>query len=225
MSGWLKLHRGREDALALLLRHPHALALLTLLATRARYSPGRDPASGVELQLGEALTGRGDAALIAATPKQYRVCKDQLVKWGFVAISKATKGATWGTVLKLTESSIYEVVPLGKGHQEGHAGARIGPGLGHESRTVEQIDNHPSPTPLRSSRSSEMEELAEKVLLNELKKGRKIKNLQGYKNSIAARLEIQGGLTEEEKDEITPSWHNPEIEKTRKYLQSLGFGE
>ncbi|MHB8149194.1 MAG: hypothetical protein ACYDIB_03430 [Desulfobulbia bacterium] len=163
--------------------------------------------------------------MIAATPKQYRVCKDQLVKWGFVATSKATKGATWGTVLKLTESSIYEVVPLDKGHQEGHqeghAGATQGPGLGHESRTVEQIDNHP-PTSLLGE---QVEELAEKVLISELKKGRKIKNLQGYKNSIAARLEIQGGLSKEEKEEMTPSWHNPEIEKTRKYLQSLGFGE
>lgn len=84
-----------------------------------------------------------------------------------------------------------------------------------------KIDNHP-PTPIRGE---QVEELAEKVLVGELKKGRKIKNLQGYKNSIAARLEIQGGLSKEEKEEMTPSWHNPEIEKTRKYLQSLGFGE
>lgn len=138
-GGWLKLHRNRGEALALLLRHPHALALLTLLATRARYKAGKDPGSGIELQVGEALTGRGDAALIDATPKQYRVCKDQLIRWGFVVTSRATKGATWGTVLKITDTAIYEIVPSVQGHVEGRLGATWGPTEGHEIKPLDHL--------------------------------------------------------------------------------------
>lgn len=203
MGGWLKLHRGRGEALALLLRHPFALALLTLLATRARYSPGRDAASGVELQIGEALTGRSDAAAIGATPRQYRVCKDQLIRWGFVTTSMPTKGATWGTVLKLTDSAIYEVVPLNKGHLEGqvegHAGATWGPPGGHESKTVEQIDHLP-----------QAEEVGEYVLLAELR-GLVIKNKPGLIKHILSR----GGLSGEERRQLH-EWRDAEAAKEKK---------
>jgi hypothetical protein len=136
-AGWIRLHRG--EALDLLLRHPKAFALLSLIAKRARYKPGRDLISGVELQVGEALTGRGDMVLISSTPKEYRVAKDQLIKWGFMATSKATSGATWGTVVKLTNTCPYEVIPFlegqEKGKMEGHHGATLGPPEGHEQRT------------------------------------------------------------------------------------------
>lgn len=145
-GGWLKLHRDRWEALELLLRHPFALALLTLLAVRARYSAGRDPGSGVELLVGEALTGRGDAAKIGASPKQYRVARDQLIKWGFVAMVRATSRAMWGTALKITDTAIYEIVPLAEGQAEGQEGAKEGPRRGHESKKIDQIDHHP-PTP------------------------------------------------------------------------------
>jgi len=204
-GGWLKLHR-RGEALALLLRHPHALSLLTLLATRARFSAGRDPGSGVELQVGEALTGRGDAAAIGATPRQYRVCKDQLIRWGFVTTSMATKGATWGTVLKLTDSAIYEVVPLDKGHLEGqvegHAGATWGPPGGHESKTVQHIDPFPPPP--------QMEEEVEEYVWLADQRGR-VKNRQGLKRHILSR----GGLTQDERRELQ-EWKDAKAAKEKK---------
>lgn len=152
---WLKFHRDRMDGLELLLRHPFALALLTMLAARARYSAGRDPGSGVELQVGEALTGRGDSVKIGASPKQYRVARDQLIKWGFVAMVRATSRAMWGTVLKITDTAIYEIVPLVEGQAEGQAegqvegqgGAKEGPRRGHESKKIDQIDHHHPPPP------------------------------------------------------------------------------
>lgn len=143
---WLKLHRDRWEALELLLRHPIALALLTLLAVRARYSAGRDPGSGVELLVGEALTGRGDAMKIGASPKQYRVARDQLIKWGFVAMVRATSRAMWGTALKITDAGIYEIIPLVEGQAEGQGRAKEGPRKGHENKKIDQIDHHP-PTP------------------------------------------------------------------------------
>lgn len=150
-GGWLKLYRDRREALELLLLHPIALALLTLLAVRARYSAGRDPGSGIELLVGEALTGRGDAAEIGASPKQYRVARDQLIKWGFVAMGRATSRAMWGTVLKITDTAIYEIVPLvdgqAEGQAEGQGGAKKGPRKGHESKKIDQIDHHHPPTP------------------------------------------------------------------------------
>lgn len=150
-GGWLKLYRDRREALELLLRHPIALALLTLLAVRARYSAGRDPGSGVELLVGEALTGRGDATEIGASPKQYRVARDQLIKWGFVAMGRATSRAMWGTVLKVTDTGIYEITPLiggqAEGQAEGQEGVKEGPRKGHESKKIDQIDHHHPPTP------------------------------------------------------------------------------
>lgn len=196
-GGWLKLHRGRGEALALLLRHPHALALLTLLATRARFSAGLDPATGIELQVGEALTGRGDAAAIGATPKQYRVCKDQLMKWGFVATSRATKGATWGTVLRLTESAIYEVVPLNKGHQdgrqEGHAGATWGPPEGHEHRTKEHKEQETTPDDEQGGGGDAQDkEIQDYILLVLAREAMKADNPGSYREGGLKRLKSQG---------------------------------
>lgn len=167
---WIKLHRNRREALELLLRHPFALALMTLLAVRARYSAGRDPGSGVELLVGEALTGRGDATAIGASPKQYRVARDQLIKWGFVATVRATSRAMWGTALKITDTAIYEIAPLVEGQAEGQAegqgGAKEGPRKGHESKKIDQIDHHP-PTPLGEQQvvAGGEEQIREYVLL------------------------------------------------------------
>jgi hypothetical protein len=139
-GGWLKLYRERPG-LDLILRHPHALALLTLVATRARYKSGRDPVSGVELQVGEALTGRGDSEKIGASPKQYRVAREQLIRWGFVTISMATSGATRGTVIKLTNTCIYEVLPILSGQQADQLQATPRPPAIHESRKSSKIHN------------------------------------------------------------------------------------
>lgn len=240
-SGWLKLHRGKGEALALLLRHPHALALLTLLATRARFSAGFDPASGVELQVGEALTGRGDAAAIGATPRQYRVCKDQLIKWGFVTTSRATKGATWGTVLKLTKSAIYEVVPLGNDHLDdhlqGHPVTTWGPPGGHESKTVDQNRTIPPLPPqgepaapggggvVFGEKVRKIEQLADKVVADAMKKGKEIKNIHRYREAVIENLgrssspELQKTMENQEDDGTSQAIR--EAEKTRKYLESL----
>ncbi|MGV1099185.1 hypothetical protein ACUUL3_07195 [Thiovibrio sp. JS02] len=232
MAGWLKLHRGRTEALALLLQHPYALALLTLLATRARFSEGRDPASGVELHVGEALTGRGDAAAIGATPKQYRVARDQLIKWGFVAMVGATTRAMWGTALKITDSGIYEIVPIDKGQAEGQAkgqaGAKQGPSRGHESRTVEQIDL-PPPTPsvpggVDDEKTQKISQLTDKIVAEAIKKGREIKNIDRYRERVAENLarqsaqELQKSL-ENQDDGLVVALS--EAERTRNYLKAL----
>lgn len=237
-GGWLKLHRSRGEALALLLRHPHALALMTLLATRARFSSGRDPLSGVELQVGEALTGRGDAAAIGATHKQYRVARDQLLKWGFVAMVAATTRAMWGTALKITESAIYEIVPLNKGQAEGQAegqaGAKQGPSRGHESKTIEQNRTIPPLPPLGgqvevalNEKTKRIEHLAEKAVSDAMKKGNEIKNIRNYKKKVAENLGLLGNdelekMTQKQGDDGAAAGLR-EVERTRNYLNSWGI--
>lgn len=125
-GGWLKLYRNGEK-IYLLLRHPIAHALLTLIAIRTRYQEGGiDPRSGDSLNIGEALVGRGDSEKIGATPKQYRVALDQLCRWKIVAILRATSGANGGTIVKIIDSSIYEVVPLPNGQLKGHLEGQYG---------------------------------------------------------------------------------------------------
>lgn len=225
MSGWIKLHRKKHERLALLLRHPRALALLTLLALRARFRAGLDPATGLELQIGEALTGRGDADLIGASPRQYRVCKDQLIKWGFVTTSRATKGATWGTVLKIVDTSVYEIVQLDDDHVSGQVNDNLatskGPPDDHEHRRCRSEEEPPPPTPSDGGGGGGFQEIAHKMIDHEIKNGRKIRNLNKYKAAIEKRLIQQGGPAPQEIDAIRPSYENPEIARTRKYLESL----
>jgi len=237
--GWIKFHRRRE-ALDLLLRHPFALALLTLLAVRARYSAGRDPRTGIELQVGEALTGRGDAETIGASPKQYRVARDQLIKWGFVAMVRATSRAMWGTALKITDTAIYEIVPLVEGQAEGQAegqgGAKEGPRRGHEHRTIEQIEHLPPIPPqgemaeaenvFFDEKSKKIARLTDKAVVDTIKKGRQIKNLPAYRQAVRASLERQSPdelqKTLEYQVDDGSALARQEAERTRKYIESLG---
>lgn len=215
--GWIKLHRGNADRLALLLRHPRALALLTLLALRARFRAGLDPATGLELKVGEALTGRGDADLIGASPRQYRVCKDQLIKWGFVATSRATKGATWGTVLKIVDSSVYEIVQLDDDHVSGQVNDNLatskGPPDDHEHRRYRRCRSEEEPPPTTpgelpagagpgGGKVDDFKDLAAKLADLEIKNGKKIRHLEAYQAKIVARLISQGGPNQEERQAL-----------------------
>ena len=100
-GSWFKASRTR-DALELIRANPNAFALAAIIAQRARWADGFD-ADG--LGLGEALMG--DYADCGMTRQQYRTALAQLVKWRFAT----TRTTTRGTVAKLADTRLFEIVP------------------------------------------------------------------------------------------------------------------
>jgi len=84
----------------LLKDHP-ALALVTLIARRARWSKSKH--NDIQLEPGEALIG--DYETIGLTERKYRTAKTTLQTTG-IATFRATNR---GTVAKLTDTSVYDI--------------------------------------------------------------------------------------------------------------------
>jgi hypothetical protein len=122
--GWFKAIRG-DDALELIRANPFAYVLAAVIAHRARWRDAgfnRD-----DLSLGEAMLG--DWATIGFSRQQGRTALAQLEKWHF-ATSKATSK---GTIAKLMDSRLFEVLPPGVNQQSNQQPTNGQPTANHQS--------------------------------------------------------------------------------------------
>jgi len=134
-SGWFRVHRSEE--LAELIRGEHdALILALVIATRAQWSTRFNRHN---LALGEALLG--DYREYGMTEKRYRNAKSKLERWGFATF----RGANKGTVAKLNDCRLFDVI-LGtggeqKGEQDGEPRADDGRTTGGQGATTDNRES------------------------------------------------------------------------------------
>jgi hypothetical protein len=127
-AGFIKFIRS-DDA-AELLKHPNELALLALIALRARRRCSSFAA--VELQPGEALVG--DYAACGISRQSYRTALSRLEKWGFLAIRPTTKG----TVAKIIKSTVFDINADESNHQINQQPTINQPTANHQPTTNEE---------------------------------------------------------------------------------------
>jgi hypothetical protein len=139
-KSWFKAVRS-ADALELIRANPNAYTLAAVIAYRARYRKGFD-ADG--LGLGDAMLG--DYENCGMTRQQHRTALAQLVKWKF-ATAKATNK---GTIARLIDTRLFEIIPLEDNHQSNHRPTTEQPTANHQAttniehknkRTVKTVDN------------------------------------------------------------------------------------
>ncbi|MCP5521289.1 MAG: hypothetical protein H7A46_07050 [Verrucomicrobiales bacterium] len=121
---WVKAVTGAE-AQELIEANPLAYVLATVIAFRANYREGFN-AKG--LRFGEAMLG--DYARYGMSRKQYRTALVLLVKAGFAATRRASKG----TIARLCDSRLFVIPAPIRGQQEGHQGATNIDHIDHKSR-------------------------------------------------------------------------------------------
>lgn len=100
-NGWFRATRSR-DALEVIKANPNAFVLAYIIARRARYQASFQ-ADGVEL--GEAFLG--DFREYGMTRQQFRTAIHHLTTWGFAT----TRATNRGTIAKLIDSRLFEVIP------------------------------------------------------------------------------------------------------------------
>lgn len=108
MAGNIPPHRSRSFikmirsnvTLELIKNYHREFLLLTLIAYRAKRTPGFSP---LELEPGEALIG--DHESCGLTQRQYRTAKKKLEKWGFATFKATNKG----TIAKIINTDVYDI--------------------------------------------------------------------------------------------------------------------
>jgi hypothetical protein len=141
-ESWFKAMRS-ADALELIRANPNALVLAYLIGTRARYREGFN-ADG--LGLGDAMLG--DYENCGMTRQQHRTALAQLVKWKFAT----TRATTKGTIARLIDTRLFEVIPLYSNQPNNHQPTTSQPASNQQattniehknSRTVKPVDKTP----------------------------------------------------------------------------------
>jgi hypothetical protein len=99
--GWLKLMRT-DAILDLIERSPLAFTLATIIALRAKFSPGHDPITN--LDQGEAFLG--DFKRCGMSRQQYRTAQKVLEKCGLATFKSTSKG----TIAKLVDIRLFDVL-------------------------------------------------------------------------------------------------------------------
>lgn len=117
-KGFFRTYRGEE--LNNLIRDPKALALLMLIASRARYANSKWLDG---LKIGQALIGDWEAA--GLTRGQYRAALKRLIKKGYVtAVGKRSlKEGKCGTIATITNDRIFSItgpIQQSNDHQNNH---------------------------------------------------------------------------------------------------------
>lgn len=107
-AGWFRAIRNPE-AMELIAVSPNAFILAYTIAFRAQWSE-RFNRHG--LALGEAFLG--DHRQVSMTEQEYRTAKRHLEKWGFATFKPTNKG----TIAKLTDSRLFEVLLAGPNGQD-----------------------------------------------------------------------------------------------------------
>lgn len=138
-NGFIKLNRCPETEY-LMENHPNAFLLLTQIALRARRTAGHPDGR----EVGESEIGDYWKAGIPGE-KAYRTAKDVLERRLHIQIVEtcrkrkkgATAKATNGTLVKLLESSIWDINPEYKGDLKGDRGATEGRPKGDEQEYKE----------------------------------------------------------------------------------------
>lgn len=97
-KGFIKL--VRDSNIEELLKYPHAYALLTLIALRAKRA---NDIGFNNLEIGKCYIG--DCKTIGASPRQYRTAKKRLSICGLATF----KGTNKGTIAKLTNTRVFDV--------------------------------------------------------------------------------------------------------------------
>lgn len=139
---FIKLVRGRETEF-LIVNHPNAFRLLSIIALRARREPN-DPDG---LKPGEAFIG--DWKGIGMTRQEYRTALDILVSRCHIKIvetnrtrKKATTGlTTTGTKVMLISLNIYDVNLKSKNHPINHRTTTDQPLTNHKQERQERTKN------------------------------------------------------------------------------------
>lgn len=130
-KGFIQLSRS-EKVEWLILNHPNAFLLLTIIALRARRISG----SPDGFEIGECHIGDYKSCGIE-TEKKYRTAKERLISLRAIKIvetcrNRATGRATYGTKVKLLNSEIYEINAEHEGDRKGDRRATEGRPEGDE---------------------------------------------------------------------------------------------
>lgn len=113
---FLQLRRDVDpDLMKALLSRPPAWVLLTLIALRARRSPGIEPRTGEKLEAKEALVGDHEGM----SRGEYRSALGFLKKSGLIT----TRTTNRGTVAMLVNSAVYNINPEPDNHLNNQQGA------------------------------------------------------------------------------------------------------
>ncbi len=123
--GWFKAKRS-DVGLELLKANPNALALLYLVAHRARWREGFNVYA---LKPGQALIGDHENA--GLTRQQYRTALKLLTNHDFLTIKPTTKG----TVATLINTEVFDVLPREANHQSNQRLTIGQPSANHQPTT------------------------------------------------------------------------------------------
>ncbi|OGV67757.1 MAG: hypothetical protein A2283_12415 [Lentisphaerae bacterium RIFOXYA12_FULL_48_11] len=127
MTGYFKFMRS--EATRDLLKDPKALALLALIAYRAKWTAGP---SIHKLEQGQAFIGDFHECGLK-TQKEYRMAKRRLTRYELVAFHGTNKG----TVATLLNTDVFDILGDRRGVQEGNLGASQGQTRGNQGATNE----------------------------------------------------------------------------------------
>ena len=106
-EGYIKLNRT-PDVMEIIRAYPPAWIVLTVIALRAKRT---NNFSAIGLKEGEALMG--DYQATGLSRRQYRTALEKLEDWGLVT----TKPTNKGTIVKLLNSTIYDINTESTDHQ------------------------------------------------------------------------------------------------------------
>jgi len=115
-----------------LLRHPKEFTLLAMIACRAK----RTNQLGIAgLNIMEAMVGDHDSCGLSR--QEYRTSLKKLKKWGFLTIKSTSKG----TIVKLINSTIFNINPEQINHQTNQTATIKQPSSNHQATTNNNVKN------------------------------------------------------------------------------------
>lgn len=133
-GGWFKATRSL-DALELIAHNSDAFILAYVIAFRACYRTGFNRHN---LQLGQAFIG--DFRAYGMTERRYRTAKQTLATHRFATFKPTTKG----TIATLTDTRLFEVLPLADDEQtDGRATDKRRTSDGQATTNIEHIEHRP----------------------------------------------------------------------------------
>lgn len=205
-AGFLKLVRSEESLE--LIKDPHAFALLTLIAWRARRSAGFNID---DLQPGEAMIG--DYASCGLTRQEYRTALQKLVKWQFVTTQATSKG----TVARLMNACVWDI------NEEGATTTSTikQPSTNQRSTISQPSSNHQATTNKKgkNERRVRMEEGEEEIPFGDFFETPKAKGKVTHYQPPACM-----SLTKEQKDARTDEERERDLIELKAYLKGLEDG-
>ena len=188
MVGWIKLKRSPETKE--LLGDHAAYILLTHICLRTKRT---DDFSIAGLEPGESLIG--DYEKMGLTRGQYRGAIQRLETWGFITIRPTNKG----TVVKLINSSVFDVNIASDNQQTNHPLTTEEPTTNHQGTTNKNIKNSNNGKEVKFSSDSEEIRLSQLLfsLIQENNPKAKKPNIQTWAKHIDLAMRLDNRTPEE----------------------------